>query len=713
MPAKRIEKFGGRAAAGNASTRRWPRHALRIAALWLLALIAYSNSFEGGFVFDNAPILQNDPRIRAMDAENIRLIFTKEYWFDSATTGLYRPMTTLSYLFNYAALGNGPHPAGYHALNLALHGLNVALVYALGLAILGDGFPALALAALWAVHPALVESVTNIVGRADLLAGLGVLAGLLSYVRLRLATGGRRIAWLAVLVGAQTVALFSKESGAVLPFLLLLYDFTWPRAETWRRRVGAYAALMVPFGAFFYLRWQLHSQMVVPFAENPLIGAGFWTPRMTAVKVVGKFLWLFIWPARLTADYSFHAVPLFGWRPWEWEDAKAVLALAATAGLILVAVRFRRRNRPLFFLLGFFLVALAPVSNLVIPIGSIMAERFLYLPSVGLAGCAVVVAGEIARRAGLRWTGLKWVALGLACLGFGLRTYARNFDWRDDESLWTSAITAYPEAARPYNNLGNVLLARSDLPGAAAQFEAALRIRPDYAEAHYNLGKTLAQMPGRLPEAIAEYEAALRDRPDYSPKLHYTYAHVSLGNALLRMPGRVPEAIEQYEQALKLDPNIAEAHYDLGTALARTPGRIPDAVAEWQAALRIQPDLAEAHYNLGIVYAQSPDRLEDAIAEYQAALRIRSDSAEAHNQLGRLLSRIPARMPEAIAEYQQAVQLQPDFGEAHYNLGMALLQTPGRTEDAIAELETALRIRPDPQGRRMVEELKARQRQGR
>lgn len=710
MPGKRIQKLSGRARTSGAPAKLWPRHALRIAALWVFALAAYSNSFAGGFVFDNVPIVQNDPRIRAATAENIRLIFTGEYWFDSRTSGLYRPFTTLSFLFHSAVLGNGSSAAGYHVVNLALHLLNIALVYALGSAILGNSFPALALAALWAVHPVLVESVTNIVGRADLLAAFGVLAGLLCYLRLASAAGRNRIAWLAALAGAQTIALFSKESGAVLPVLMALYDLAWPRREAWRNRVVSFAVLLIPFGVFFWLRWQLDSHLVVPFSENPLIGAGFWTARMTAVKVIGKFLWLFVWPARLSADYSFNAVPVFGWQPRNWEDAKAWIALAVCAGLVLLAIGFRRRNRPLFFFVGFFLVALAPASNVFILIGSIMAERFLYLPSVGLAGCLVIAAAEIARAAHLRRAWVKWAALGFVCLALGLRTHARNFDWRDDESLWTSAIQAYPESARPYDNLGIVLLARSDLAGAATEFETALRIRPDYAEAHYDLGKALARIPGRLPQAIAEFQAALHDRPNYSPTLFYTLVHIGLGDALAREHGRMPEASEQYEQALKLDPNSAEAHYDLGSALAWMPGRTPDAVAEWQTALRLQPDLAEAHYNLGVVYAQSAERAADAVAEFQAALRSRPDYAEAHNQLGRVLSRVPGRLPDAIAQYEDAVRLKPDFGEAHYNLGMALLQIPGRMPDAIEELEAALRIHPDPQGRRMIDELRARQR---
>ena len=137
--------------------------------------------------------------------------------------------------------------------------------------------------------------------------------------------------------------------------------------------------------------FQLH--MLIDSTDNPLVSAGFWTARLTAVKVVGKFLWLFLWPARLSADYSYNAVPLFGWRASSWEDAKALVALAVVLGAallaVVLAVRWRRTGKPLLFFLVFFFVALSPTSNLIVLIGSIMAERFLYLPSVGLAGCVV------------------------------------------------------------------------------------------------------------------------------------------------------------------------------------------------------------------------------------------------------------------------------------------------------------------------------------
>src|SRR5437868_11793088 len=123
----------------------WRKHALRIAALWMIALIAYSNSFSSGFVFDNS-ILMQDTRIKALTPENINLILTQEYWYNWSLTGLYRPLTTFSYLFNYAILGNGTHPAGYHWINFGLHAVNIALVYALGLLLLGEIAPAFAMA---------------------------------------------------------------------------------------------------------------------------------------------------------------------------------------------------------------------------------------------------------------------------------------------------------------------------------------------------------------------------------------------------------------------------------------------------------------------------------------------------------------------------------------------------------------------------------------
>jgi len=685
------------------------RHGWRLLAIWSLGLLAYSNSFQAALVFDNASVIGQDPRIRAAMRENIWSILTERYWYVNANAGLYRPFTTFSYLLNYAVLDNGPRPGGYHGVNFVVHEVNVALVYALGILVFGGTAPAFALAAIWGLHPVLTESVTNIVGRADLLAAFGVLAGLLCHVRGASAAGPRRMAWLTGLVAAQTVGLFSKESAAVLPGMMLLYDLTWFERAKWSRRAVAYAVVALPFVAFFYLRGGLHAPMRIDFTENPLVSAGFWTARLTAVKVVGKFLWLFFWPAHLSADYSYNAVLLFGWRASNWEDVKTLIALAVCLGALilaaLLAIRWRRTGKPLLFFLVFFFLALLPTSNLIVLIGSIMAERFLYLPSVGLAGCVVAAIYMLGQHPSLKVPAARrvaWAALGLACLALAARTYARNFDWRDGRSLWTSAVEVCPGSARPHYNLAKELeRIPGRLPDAMAEYRAALRIDPSHADAHNNLGNALSGIPGRLPEAIAEYQAALRIDSARAE------AHNNLANALARTPGRLPQAIAEYEAALRTQPNNAEEHYNLANALARIPNRLPEAIAEYQAALRLQPDHADAHSNLGNALSGIPGRQQDAIAEYRAALRIDPNRADTHNNLGNALSGIPGRLPEAIAEYREALRIDPDFADAHNNLGNALARIPGRLPEAIAEFETALRLRPDPQLRQMVDRLRA------
>ena len=704
-------------------------------ALWALVLAAYSNSFQTGLVFDSAMAITGDTRIQAVTPRNLGLILTEEYWHGSTTSGLYRPLTTASYLLNYAVFGNGTHPAGYHWVNLALHDVNVSLVYLLGLLVLGAPAPALALAALWGVHPLLAESVTNVVGRADLLAAFGVLAGLLCYIKSGAALGRRKLLWLAAMVAAQAVGIFSKENAVVLPGIIFLYDLTWRERAASRERALAYAALVPPLAAFFYLRVRFPMHILARFGDNPLMSAGFWTARLTALKVIGKYLWLFVWPAHLSADYSYNAVPLFGWQPADWEDAQALIAVAVCLGAAVLAVRWHRARKPLFFFLAFFFVALAPTSNLVVLIGSIMAERFVYLPSIGLAGCVVAAVCALGLNASRQRLRTAWIALGILCLTFAARTYARNSDWLDDLSLWTSGVDVCPASAKAHYNLGHALSKLpSRLPDAIVEYQVALRIDPEFAEAHFDLGNALSQLPGRLPDAVAEYRAALRIKPEYgqahnnlglalassgrwqealaeyqaalrgNPDL--AEAHDNLGLALANSGGRWQEAIAEYQAALRIDPQYAKAHNNLGLALANSGGRWQEAVAEYQAALRINPDLAAAHENLGNALSHLPGRLPDAIAEYQAALRIQPRYANAHNDLGLALAN-SRRWQEAIAEYEAALRINPDLAEAHFNLGNALLQLPGRLPDAIAEYEAALRIRPDPRLRETLNRLRA------
>jgi protein O-mannosyl-transferase len=423
-----------------------------LAAVIGITCCAYSNSLQAPFLLDNDPVILNDPRIRAVTSSHIHRILTEQY--PLGLSGLYRPFTTLSYLFNYAVLGNGTNPAGYHWFNLMLHVVNIALVYALGLAIFEQIPVALLLTAIWGLHPVLTEAVTNIVGRADMLAAFGVLAALLCHRQALRTRGRRKAAWLAALTLAVTVGMFSKEGAIVVAAIIALYDFTFARAASWRSRIPSYAAVTVPCLIFLYVRAHVLANAAAapfPFGDNPLMGAAFWTARLTAVKIIGKYLLLLVWPARLSYDYSYNQIPMLGWGWSRWEDWKTVIALAVCVAAAVVAIRCYRRHKPAFFVIVFFFVALAPVSNLFIIIGTIMGERFLYLPSVGFAACAAVAIYAVWRRLPARQPSYRHAgvaALTVILIVLAGRTYDRNADWLDPARFWQSGLEAAPGSYR-------------------------------------------------------------------------------------------------------------------------------------------------------------------------------------------------------------------------------------------------------------------------
>ena len=240
-----------------------------------------------------------------------------------------------------------------------------------------------------------------------------------------------------------------------------------------------------------------------------------------------------------------------------------------------------------------------------------------------------------------------------------------------------AAIRIRPNYAEAHYNLGNALHDKGRLDDAIDEYRAAIRIKPDYAEAHTNLGLAL-RVKGRLDDAIAEYYAAIRIKPDYAE------AHTNLGNAL-RDKGRIDEAIDEYHAAIRIKPNDALAHNNLGLAL-RDKGRIDDAIDELHAAIRIKPDLAGAHYNLGLAL-RDKGRIDDAIDELNTAIRIKPDSAKAHTSLGNVL-RDKGRIDDAIAEYHAAIRIKPEDVDAHMNLGIAL-RLQGKFNEALDSMKKA------------------------
>ena len=556
------------------------------AALVAIALAAYSNSFGLGLALDSNLLIQQDQRIREVTPADLRLILTTHYWWPAPADRLYRPLTTASFLFNYAVLGNGPRPAGYHVLNFLLHAAGILLVFELALLLFGRAGPAFFAAALWGVHPIGTESVTNVAGRADLLATVALLAALLWYARAGAHPTPRAIAGLFVLA---LVAVFSKETGAVLVGLMLLWDLT----RGVRPRVPYYLAASAPLAILWWARLEVFRSAPWPrsaFVDNPLLGAGFWVSRFTAAKVIGMDLALLVWPARLSADRSYNQIPMAG-----WGDLLAWISLMViTAILAIVLVRYRR-DRVLFWSAGFFALTLLPASNMVVRIGSIMAERFLYLPAIGFAvAAAALIYRYVPRRA------IPYVAAAVLVLCAG-RTFARNPAWNASATLAAADVQSAPGSFRLHDMHGQYLYLqdpKANLDRAIEELEAAwsvLRVLPPdrIFEAnpatlgmYYGLKGDAAGGP-QTREGRAWYEKSLetlrRAREasraaqkefDETQRAHgkpldgfiaYPPLYGFLGVTELRL-GRYPEAIEAYRYGVVLNPRNAPAYDSLANA---------------------------------------------------------------------------------------------------------------------------------------------------
>jgi tetratricopeptide (TPR) repeat protein len=581
---------------------------------------------------------------------------------------------------------------------------------------------ALAVAVIWVVHPLQTEAVTYISQRAESLMGLFYLLTLYCFIRSADETDERRSSfakatedreasderpakerrdplvsrplasglWSVASILACFLGVMSKEIIVTAPVIVLLYDRTFAAGsfrEAWRLRWRYYLGLACTWLVLARLMTSL-SQRSVGFGQ----GVTWWNYALTSCRSVGLYLKLAIWPHPLVFDYGTNAIVV--------QHATEIAPYALLLAVLLVGTVIAFWRWPVVGFSGVWLfLILAPTSSVVPVAGSPMAEHRMYLSLAAIV--AVVVLGLhtfIGRR--------SLVLFPAVAVGLGWLSVRRNEDYRSQLVMFSDTAAKCPDNERVRYNYG---LALSHIAGrereAIAEYQAALRLDPNYVEAHNNLGNSLSQIPGRLPEAIAEYQAALRINPDSAE------AHNNLGNALSHIAGREREAIAEYQAALRINPDYADAHYNLGKALSQIPGRSPEAIAEYQAALRIDPDYATAHNNLGNALSQIPGRLPEAIAEYQAALRINPDYADAHYNLALTLAGIPGRSPEAIAEYQAVLRINSDDAEAHDNLGLLLMNIPGRRQDAIVHFEAALRIRPDlMQAQEMLDQLQKSQR---
>jgi len=606
-------------------------------------LLAYSNSFTGTFVRDDFWSIPHNPSIRRLWPIWEPLSPPHQGWL----TVEGRPLINLSLAINYA-LG-GYNVWGYHALNLTVHILA-------GLTLLGivrrtllqpalrDRFGAaadqlaLATAVLWTVHPLQTESVTYIIQRAESIMGLFYFLTLYCFIRgaespptgngkWLMGNGSwelRSRSWYGLSVTACALGMVSKEVMLSAPVMVMLYDRAFVSEsfrEAWRQRWRLYLALG---STWALLGFVFVSAGITAYASMTAQRIGRWEYLATQPGVILYYLRLALWPSPLSLDHR-------------WPIAKTWMSILPPTAVIIIllvaSVRAWRKCPPWGFVATWFFLILAPSSS-VFPLPDAMYEHRLYLSLAAVVSVVVMGLYSVVGRRSL-------VVFVVMAVGLGFLTWRRNQVYQRN----------------PHYNSGLALQIAGRIEEAIGQYEQALQVAPDDAEAHYNLGVALEQM-GRVPEAIEHYEQALRLRPEYAA------AYSNLGSISLRL-GKVPEAIAQYERALQFEPDMAEAYYNLGLALKQA-GRVEEAIKRYTEAIRIKPDYAEAHYNLANALL-GLGKVSEAIEHYEQALQIKPDFAEAHYNWGVALEQT-GRVPEAIEHYQQALRLRPGFAEAQNGL---------------------------------------------
>ena len=596
------------------------RSALGVLGLVAAAWLAYANSFHAAFSLDSRAILQEE-RIRAATAENLQLILRHTYWWPYGESGLYRPFATLTYLFNYAILGNGDRPEGYHEINFLLHAGNIFLVYLLARRWWNPAWKAFATAGLWAVHPVLTEAVTNIAGRSDLLAGMAVLSGLWMYLKSAESEGWVRWVWLGGLLLAAMAGVFSKENAVVLPGLMALWELTWRERKRWRSLALGSLAISPALVAMAACRAQVLSKLPllqIPFLDNPLASQGFWSARLTAVGLLAKYLGLLVWPARLSWDYSYAQIPIAQGSLADWA------AWLVVTGVCVAAVLAYRSARTVFFAIGWAFVTMLPTSNLVIPIGSILAERFLYLPAIGWAICLVALVDGVGEKIGRpQWAPVVLSVAGVILAG---RTFARNGDWKDGVTIAAAGVETSPDSYKTHGAL------------ALAWFEAD----PEHGNLDRAIGeaeKGLSILKG-LPEEKLNADAFQQAADYYRAKGNSTAAEGSDHSTL------TAEGTEAYRRELELlmrSHTILDVRYRRSVALEQARGdpapapdtarfveledaisaaclRLGDAaggVAEAEMAIERAPQTAEPYGLMaaGLMVSEKPDEAAVALFE--------------------------------------------------------------------------------------------------
>jgi len=598
---------------------------LAVGIILLLTAIVYANSIHNDFTnWDDLSLVVENPAIRSLSIDNLIDIFTPK------AGKTYQPVRVLSYAIDYYLWKL--NPLGYHLGNIALHGFSAVILYLLLASLLNqmrsessfesNRIIALLASLLFAVHPVNVEAVTWISSRKYGLLAFFYFSSLYFYIK-NAEKGRYHRIYYALSIVSYVLSLLSSPFSVTLPAILFLYDYCSIRDinlyNIIKSRLLSYLPYVVLSISQFIILW--NSFTTTPGPEPAIksheMNSIFYT-FLTMLRVLYDYIKNLIFPFWLNNMYVDHPSTSL----LEYKVILSLLVILLLLGILFFQVR--ADNKVNLFCLGWFVLTWLPVSN-IIPISTKMADRYLYLPAVGL----FLLFSLSVYNTSHRWFSRKakqLVAVPLiAFLVFSLSYLSidRNRVWANSQTLWEDSLRKAPAYWVPHMNLGLTMAQQGMIEEAISYYRESLRLNPNSVHTHNNLGVVLLER-GQIGDAIGHYVAALRLKSDYAE----TYNN--LGVALFRL-GDFDKAIAHYREALRLDPDFGKAHNNLGNALAEQ-GRFAEAISHYSKALETKAHYPEAHNNLGAALAQQ-GKLNEAIIQFESALRLKPDYAQARANL--------------------------------------------------------------------------------
>ncbi|XP_066909722.1 protein O-mannosyl-transferase Tmtc3 [Halyomorpha halys] len=728
---------------------------IRALIISVISILCYYNSFNCGFVFDDISAIKENRDLRPHTPW--KNVFFNDFWgtaiHKEQSHKSYRPLCVITFRLNYYLQQLDPY--GYHIVNVLLH-TAVSLLYLKTCSMFLPDLPSFIATVLFTVHPIHTEAVTGVVGRAETLSSVFFLSAFIFYVNA--AKDKNKVGWqsLSLTVICIISAMLCKEQGITMTAICAVYEIfvrqkirlndfmqllkwilngkpiknTWPSEATKRLCI-----LTVSTFALLFLRILVMGAKLPIFTrfDNPASAASTPTRQLSYHYLISLNTWLLLFPCDLCCDWTMGSVPLIS----SFSDPRNISTVIMYLTLITLAhTAFNCNNKQkevvIIMGLAFMVFPFLPASNIFFPVGFVIAERVLYMPSMGF--CILVAYGWFHLYMN-RFRKLSWIGLTILLFFHGVKTYRRNWDWETEYSLFMAGLRVNQRNAKLFNNVGHALESQGKFHEALQFFNKAVSVQQDDIGAHINVGRTYNHLnmfkeaeeaylkaksllpkakPGQsyqariapnhlnvflnLANLIAKNETRLEEadllyRQAISMRADYTQAYINRGDVLLKL-NRTKEAQEVYEQALFYDSNNPDIYYNLGVVFLEQ-GKASQALAYLDKALEYDPEHEQALLNSAILL-QELGRVELRKLAHERLLKLLQkdvNNERVHFNLG-MLAMDDRDISGAENWFRKAIEIKPDFRSALFNLAL-LLADDHRPLEAAPFLNQLVKYHPD------------------